>query len=256
MKRLSLSLVVLFGLLFFAGCIGKTGGKNNPQIDADTVVVPDTGFTGIKQVMQAGTLLKEITYKNGVRQGETRTYTSDGRLNQTFWYENNLRQDSGRWYYAEGEVFRATPYINDTVQGIAVQYYRGGQVRAKMGYDKGLRTPFFQEYNKNGLLYKEYPEIVATVTDNYNTNGTYRIDLSLSQKNQNVYFYRGGFTDNRFDTAVIEQLQVNNSQASIVLRKTGSPSTDTLGVIASILTPFRNRYITTKTIKLPYNDLK
>lgn len=255
MKRLSPIFVVLIGFLLFAGCIGKKDDIKD-RVSKNIVAVPDTGFTGVRQVMQRGYLLKEISFKNGVRQGETKTYTSNGELYQTFWYENGLRQDTGKWYYNQGEVFRTTPYIDDTIQGIVTQYYRTGKLRAKIGYEKGMRTPFFEEYYSSGLLYKDYPEIIASITDNYNSNGTYKIDLSLTQADQNVIFYKGSFTENRFDTAAVEQLYVKDSQASIVLKKVEGTTVDTVGIIASILTPYGNRYITTKSIKLPYNNLK
>ncbi len=256
MKPLSYFISLLLLLMFVAGCIGKNGNNKNQVMAADTVSVPDTGFTGIKQVMSSGRLLKEASYKNGVRNGETKTYTREGLLYQSFWYENDMRQDSSRWYYNTGEVFRSTPYVNDTIHGVAVQFYKNGEVRARLGYDKGKRTTLFQEYYQNGVLYKDYPEIVATVTDEYENKGTYRIDLSLSMKDQNVNFYRGSFVNNKFDTAALRQLTVNNGTASIVLKKGEGTSVDTIGIIAAILTPFSNRYLTSKTVQLPYRDLK
>ena len=256
MKQLSYLTAILLLLLFVPGCIGKTGSGKKQSASADIVAIPDTGFTGIKQIMSNGKLLKEVSYKNGVRNGETKTYTNEGLLYQTFWYENDMRQDSSRWYYNTGQVFRSTPYANDTIQGVAVQYYRGGQIRARLGYDKGMRTTFLQEYYQNGNLYKDYPEIVTSITDEYQVKGTYRIDLSLSQKDQNVNFYRGSLNHNRFDTAQIQQLTVSNGTASIVLKKGEGTSVDTVGIIAAILTPFGNRYLTSKTVQLPYSDLK
>ncbi len=52
----------------------------------------------------------------------------------------------------EGQLFRTTPFKNDTVDGIQKQFYRTGKVRARIGYSKGMRTPFFQEFGQNGKL--------------------------------------------------------------------------------------------------------
>ena len=255
MKTLSNLITFLLLPMLFWGCVGKSGSDKKQAITVDTITVPDTGFTGIKNMMSNGILVREVSYKNGVRNGETKTYHG-GYLYQTFWYENDLRQDSGKWYYNTGQVFRSTPYVNDTVHGIVVQYYKNGKVRARLGYDKGKRTTFFQEYYQNGFLYKDYPEIVTSVIDEYQNRGTYTINLSLSLKDQNVNFYRGSFINNCFDTAVLQQLTVTNGTSSIVLRKGEGASVDTVGIIAAILSPFGNRYLTSKTVQLPYGDLK
>ena len=111
MKTLS-NLIIFFLLpMLFMGCVGKNVSDKKQAIAVDTITVPDTGFTGIKNMMSNGILVREVSYKNGVRNGETKTYHG-GYLYQTFWYENDLRQDSGKWYYNTGQVFRSTPYVN------------------------------------------------------------------------------------------------------------------------------------------------
>ncbi len=49
--------------------------------------VPDTGYTGIKQYMSGKTLVKEVTFKNGVREGLMKSFYQTGEVRQTFWYE-------------------------------------------------------------------------------------------------------------------------------------------------------------------------
>ncbi|MBG0859719.1 MAG: hypothetical protein IQL11_09465, partial [Bacteroidales bacterium] len=256
MKSISgLFLFVLF-LILLGGCMGKGSGKKDSAAETDSVSVPDTGFTGIKQYMNSGRLLKEVTFKNGVRQGLTKTYYAGGQLYQTFWYENGLRQDSGRWYQQDGgQLFRSTPYKNDTIDGIAIQYYRTGQIRAKIGYEKGLRTQFFEEYTNTGRLVTDYPEIVASIRDNYKTNGRYIISLEFSNKGQGARFYRGEFTNGRFDTTRCTTVNTVNGVGTLVLKKTGSPKATYVGIIGSVLTQHSNRHLTYKRIDLPYNDL-
>ena len=255
MKLQSIFLIVMLIIGLFMGCSGNQNRDKNQANKIETISVPDTGFTGVKQIMSNQKVLKEVSYENGIRNGETKTFTREGELYQTFWYENDLRQDSGKWFYTEGQLFRSTPYVNDTIHGTVMQYYRNGSVRARIGYHKGNRTTFLEEFYSNGNRYTDYPEIITTVKDEYNSNGTFIIDLSLSQNDKNVYFYRGDIIDNILDTTAIKQLEVMDSHASLTLEKSGQTTSGTVGVIASILTPFGNRYITTKTINLPYNDL-
>lgn len=255
MKSISGLFLFVLLLILLEGCMGKGSGKKDSIAEADTITVPDTGYTGIKQYMNSGRLLKEVTFKNGVRQGLTKTYYAGGQLYQTFWYEKGLRQDTGKWYFTEGQVFRATPYKNDTIDGIQIQYYRTGQLRAKIGYEKGFRTQFFEEYTNTGKLVTGYPEIVVSVRDDYNSRGRYTINLEMSDTSKRVRFYRGEFTGGRFDTTRCTPINTVNGIGTLALRKTGSPKAGYVGVIGSVLTQHSNRYLTTKRIELPYNDL-
>lgn len=255
MKVNSILTVVLIIILTIAGC--KGGGQGKKAVaEADTITVPDTGFTGIKQYMSGNRIVREVTFKNGIRDGVTKTFYPGGQLYQTFWYENGIRQDSGRYYYIEGQIFRTTPYKNDTIDGIQKQYYRTGELKAKIGYSKGLRTPFLEEFQKNGQLMKEYPEIVATINDEYKTKGLYRITLGLSDNSTKVKFHQGEFFNNRFDTTRVKTLKTVKGKAVIDLRKSDGTGQKYVGVIGEILSPFGNRYLTWKRIDLPYNDLK
>lgn len=258
MKTLQITTVAfIIATIIFAGCAGNTG---KPAKNAADIVnaEPDTGYTGIKQFTNKGRISKEETFKNGVKEGITKTFYLSGQIRQSFWYEKGLKQDSAKWFYPEGQLFRSTPFKNDTIDGIQIQYYRNGTIKAKMGYEKGLRTLFFEEYNKkDGKLYKDYPEIVTTIKDQYKTNGTYKITLSLSDNSTRVEFYKGEMTAGRFDTAHLKKLTVNKEgKATLLLKKTGSATSTSTGVIALIQTPFNNKKISCKTIKLPYNDLK
>ncbi|MBP5474287.1 MAG: hypothetical protein J6X92_05995 [Bacteroidales bacterium] len=255
MRLISITFItILFSSLLFFGC-GGNSSKNAP-VEEPEISVPDTGFTGIKKYPNRdGSIAREVSYKNGVRHGETKTYLK-GALYQTIPYENDVRNGIAKRYYTEGQVYKETPYVNDTIDGIIIIYYRNGSVTSKMGYSKGKQTKYLEEFNKNGTKYTDYPKIETSVTDEYATKGTYRIDISLSKPDQNVIFYRGSLVNNTVDTAALKELKVTDGKAVITLKKTTESTTDTVGIIARVLTPYRNRYVTSATVKLPYKDLK
>lgn len=255
MKIFSSSLIIILSLLLISGCNGKGGVKKETRSGNDTTSVPDTGFTGIKQFMSGRYIVSEVTYKNGVPDGLKKTFYVSGKLRQTFWYVNGLRQDSSRWYYEEGQLFRTTPYKNDTIDGTQKQYYRTGQLKAKLYYKKGFRTPELEEYTKEGKLMDSYPQLVVTTSDEYRSKGIYRITLELSNKATRVRYYRGGFTNGVFDTTLCKRINAINGIGHLDLKKTGSPKSGYVGVIAEILTSFGNNYLAYKKIDLPYNDL-
>ena len=205
-------------LLLFYGCGGRGNTNKESQTAADSVTVPDTGYTGIKQYTSGQRVIKEVTFKNGVRHGLMKSFYQGGQLYQTFWYKNGLREDSVTWYYLEGQIFRSTPYKHDTVDGIQKQYYRNGKLKARIGYSKGLRTPYFEEYYTDGKRIKGYPEIATSIRDEYSSKGLYNIGLELSDKSTKVKFYQGEFTDNRFDTAACKKIITVKGKIIIVIQ--------------------------------------
>ncbi len=255
MERILSPSVILMVLLLLSACSGGGSSKRAALSEADTVTVPDTGYTGIKQYMNGQVLVKEVTFKNGVRQGLMKSFYQDGRLRTTFWYENGLREDSSRWYYQEGQLFRTTPYIKDTIDGIQKQYYRTGRIKAKIGFEKGLRTTYLEEFTPDGKPVKGYPELVVDIRDNYQARGVYSISLSLSDKSTRVRYYRGELSNGCFDSAHCKQIDVLKGVGTLNLRKTGSPTKDYVGVIAEILTNFGNNNLVYRKIDLPYKDL-
>jgi hypothetical protein len=254
MGKISFALLLLHVLLF-AGCTGKGSVNQETETGTETIAVPDTGYTGIKEYFSGNFHVKDVTYKNGVRHGEMKTYYQGGQLYHTFWYENDMREDTARWYYLEGQVFRTTPYKNDTIHGTQIQYYRDGRVKAKLNYIKGLRTPFLEEYTRDGKLIGNYPGIEFSIIDNYNTTGRVRINLELSQKERKVKFYRGEFSNGVFDTSKCRLIPTVNGKTYLDLKKTGSTQPEYVGIIAAILTDFQNNHLAYKRIQLPYQDI-
>ncbi|HAM09822.1 MAG: hypothetical protein A2X05_08545 [Bacteroidetes bacterium GWE2_41_25] len=256
MRLISGAVLLLSVLLLNQGCTGAGNSKKDSKTSADTITVPDTGYTGIKQYFSGNTLIKEVTFKNGIRQGEMRSFYTTKEVRQLFWYENGLREDSAKWYYVEGPVFRATPYKRDTIHGIQQQYFKNGKIKARLGFEKGLRTFFFEEYTPDGKLITGYPDIVVSIKDDYKTNGTYRISLELSNKATKVKYFRGDFSKGVYDTARCEPVKTVNGTGILNLRKTSTPTNPNVEVLAEILTSYGNNYLLVKKIDLPYNDLK
>lgn len=257
MKLLHNSVLLILTVVILAACNSKKPVNKEPVPAADTVSVTDTGYTGIKRYMSGKYLVKEVTFKNGVRQGLMKAFYETGEVRQTFWYDKGFREDSSTWYYMEGQKFRITPYKKDTIDGIQRQYYRTGELKARIGYSKGLRTTLFEEFTKDGKIVNGYPTLIVKTTDEYKTRSKYTISLELSDKNYGVKFFKGDLSNGLFDTAHVTPIKLVKGTTGILeLKKTSSSRPDYVGVIAEILTNFGNNYLVYKKIDLPYNDLK
>ena len=254
MKNLSLFIVsTVFFLSFFACSGNKENRKAGDTAVNDTV---DNTPDSIVRYFSNQKVLKEVSFKNGVRNGLTKTFYVGGQLYQTFLYKNDLREDSSGWYYTEGQLFRSTPYLHDTIHGIQRQYYRDGKIRARIGYDKGLRTEFFQEFTKDGKLVKGYPEITITATDNYKKKGQYILTLGFSDNSKNVRFYNGEIIEGKYDTTRYKSIKTIDGKGTLVLKKTGIEGKNYIGIVGDVTTNLGNRYLTYKKVDLPYNDLQ
>jgi hypothetical protein len=255
MKIFFTSFLFTLSVIFVSGCREKNS-KNPENLPLNnSLAVPDTGFTGIKQYMSGEYLIKEVTFRNGVREGLMKSFYQSGKLRQSFIYRNGLRQDSVIWFYEEGQVFRTTPYINDTIDGIQKQFYRDGKLKARLTYRKGLRTPTLEEFTPEGKLVKGYPDLIVIPKDDYRSRGIYSITLQLSDKSSKVRFYRGEFYNGVFDTARISRIKTVDGTGKLELKKKGSSGNGYVGIIAEIMTGFGNNYLVYKKITFPYGDL-
>lgn len=255
MKLFYGSLITIIVLMLNAGCRGKGSSHSTNRSANDTTSVSDTGFTGIKKFLSGNHITLEATFKNGIKNGLSKSFYASGKLRATSWYENGLREDSSKWYFEEGQLFRSTPYRHDTIDGIQIQYFRNGKIKARIGYKKGLRTFQFEEFDPDGKKITGYPEMVVHTRDEYTSSGIYRITLGLTDNTASVQFFRGDFEKGVFDSAHSEKIKTINRTGVLDLRKTGKPQTGSIDVLASVLTFYGNRYLEYKKIELPYKDL-
>jgi hypothetical protein len=258
MKQITFLLTIVILLTMSAGCQNKNKKNTSSQNGKveNTAASPDTGFTGIKQYHSGNAIVKEVTFKNGIRQGLMKTFDAAGLLYQTFWYENGKREDTARWYFPDGKVFRETPFKNDSANGIQIQYYKTGAVRAKLEIVNGIRTPYLEEFESTGKKITSYPDLVIKTKDEFNQNGTFKIYLELTNKKTNASFYKGEYTNGLFTPK--QYIKVNNSENTgyIELKKSATAGNNYVGIIAEIQTSLGNKYLVYKKINLPSNNLK
>jgi hypothetical protein len=256
MKIIFRSALILIVLMAFVGCRGKGGASAGTGAAEEMTSASDTGFTGLKKFKSGGHVVMEAEFKNGIKEGITKTFYESGMVRGITIYRNGLRQDSAQWFFAQGELFRTTPYKNDTVDGIQRQYYRNGSLKARIGYRKGLRTFEFDEFDMSGRKYTGYPELLVSTKDDYKSSGTFTISLSTSDKEAKVRYYRGDFGNGLFDSAHCEKIKIINGAGVLELKKTQTPQAESVDVLAAILSPYGNSYLTWKKVALPYKDLK
>ncbi|MEE4115996.1 MAG: hypothetical protein V2I37_07500 [Marinilabiliaceae bacterium] len=216
----------------------------------------DPNYTGIKKFYNGELLIKETTYRNGVKEGLCKNYYDDGKLKRTIIYANDLKEDTAKWYYKEGSVYRATPYRNDKIHGIQTKYYKSGRIWAQIPYRHGLRLPGLKEYYDNGLEAGKIPSIEYNIsTTYYEEDGLVTIVLTLDNKSKDVKYYKGGLVDGAFDETRAKDVSASTGMGYVELNRTATGGKGYVDIVAVYTSRFKNKEIIIKRIKLPYNDL-
>lgn len=252
MRQLTaIAVVIIMGIA--SACGGGSGQEGNGRKKEGHV--PDTGYTGVKNYIKDNIKLKEVYYKNGIREGMTRTFYKGGALEQEIPYVADKRNGESKWYYPDGKLFRTTPYVNDTIHGDQVQYYKSGRVKARLGYADGKRLPGIEEFMMSGEKITGYPELRYRVNDRYEERGLYKIFLEFSDMAENGKFYRGDYVNGLVDLDSLTLLLQTATTGYLDLEKKPGHRADSVVVVASYLTQFGNRLYYRMAIPLPYKDL-
>lgn len=245
---------VLLLIIISASCKHIIPPKESVADINDTIV--SENFTGLKRFYSEGKLIKEVTFKDGAKDGLCKNYYDDGRLKTTIVYSNNQRSDTSKWYYPEGSVYRATPYKDNRIHGIQTKYYKNGRVQAELPYVNGLRTPGLKEYYEDGRKVTGMPSIEYEINDSYYaSHKNLRIICKLSNESKNVDFYKGTLSGGAFDPEKCTKVTISSGMGYIELKTDNSRGKNYVDVIAVYTTRFRNKEIITRRIILPFNNL-
>jgi antitoxin component YwqK of YwqJK toxin-antitoxin module len=247
--------------LFIATVIAASSCRHIlPQEEKENQQVSDTAvsenYTGLKRYYSEGRLVKEITYKEGLKNGICNNYYDDGRLKRTIIYNNNLKTDTAKWYYPEGMVYRQTPYLNDKIHGVQTKYYKNGRKQAEMPYHMGLRMPGLKEYYEDGRELTGIPKITSDITDSrWQDEGILRVIVRLDNGSTNVKYYRGSLINGAFDPEQCRDITISSGMGFTEMKRSDTGGKNYVDIIAVYTTRFRNREIIATRIKLPYNNL-
>lgn len=240
-------------MIFAASCGSGTGDKGGGRKKSGHV--PDTGYTGVRSYIRDNVKLREVEYRNGVREGITRTYYKGGVLEQEIPYVADKKNGEARWYYPDSKLFRVTPYVNDTIHGSQIQYYKSGRVKAKLDYTEGKRHPTIEEYTMSGEKVTSYPEVRYHANDRYGERGLYKLFIEMTDMAENVKYYRGDLVNGLVDLDSLKPLLQTATTGYLDLQKTRGHSADSVTVVAAYLTGYGNRLYYRLAIPLPYKDL-
>jgi hypothetical protein len=164
--------------------------KQSQDSLAPETVNPDGSVT--KRTFKAdGKLFAEITKKDGKKNGITKNFYDNGKVSVQTNYKDDKKEGESIWYYTDGKICQRTIYKNDEKDGIDKHYYKNGKLAAEIPYKNGKAEPGLKEYSKEGMqINANSPTIVVRTIDQMSTQNKYVLQLSLSNKSENVSFAR------------------------------------------------------------------
>ena len=118
-----------------------------------------------------GVAYKEVTYKDGKKNGYYLNAYPNGCLKEEGFYDNDLKCGDYRKYTPKGVLIRQAQYHNGQLNGTCVDYYDNGNLKGISVYKDGL---------KNGVC--SHTDLEGITTTTVYVNGQEKVPLSSAHK--------------------------------------------------------------------------
>lgn len=100
------------------------------------------------------TLISQITYKNGIKDGKEITYFKTGQKNEEIGWKNGIKHGEWNYYYDFGKPRMKTTNINGKKHGSFIFYHINGLPYIVGTYKNGFREGKWNFYYKDNQLEK------------------------------------------------------------------------------------------------------
>lgn len=192
-------ILFIFMALAFTSCQPKTDRDNlkSEEINPDGSILRRT-------FKPDGKLFAEIQKKDGKKNGVTKNFYANGKVQVETNFVNDSKEDDSKLYYEDGKICQHVIYKNNVKHGVEKHYYKNGKLACEIPYLNGEVEPGLKEYNSEGDYVKDYPTIVVTPINKMTSENKYILRLSLSNKSRAVKFARVKFENGKKSRQEIE----------------------------------------------------
>lgn len=112
---------------------------------------------------EAGVLLSQSWFYEGVRQGKLRQYYASGKLYSLQRYKNGERQGKQEFYYEEGGVKTLLIYESGKLHGEIILYWPTGKIKRSSHFVHGKQEGWDRIWDEKGILVDEVEYCGGTV---------------------------------------------------------------------------------------------
>lgn len=192
MKKLSLSLIAV---LILSSCqeVGRTliqEAKKEPKQEAAPKPKKRELTSGkVSRVNEETQIKNELTLKEGVKEGEAKSFYPSGELWKKVNYKNGKLHGLAEVYHRNGNLKRSVAYKEGKKHGYYTKYFKSGKERLQIEYYDDMPLPGLLRRNYRG---EEIPEPTVAVKLNGKVNSNpdvYEVQFILSEKLKDTRFY-------------------------------------------------------------------
>ncbi len=141
----------------------ETGDVGYAKIYYDTKVICGEGKYVNQNVKDSiwkfygtdGALISEVSYKNGILDGPSKSFFRNGQVSELITYKDSLRDGLWRRFYEEGGTLMETMHVQSKRHGGFQVFYPNGILKIKGKYWKDLQVGKWVHYNNDGSVEKE-----------------------------------------------------------------------------------------------------
>lgn len=204
-----------------------------------------------------GRVKAEITYKDGKQHGMSKSFDRNGNLTLELPYVNNKREGVAKKYYAGNkQLYQVTEYKEDKINGTQTKYREDGKVMSVAQYENSFPCLGLKEYLLDGSPKKKYPQIVITTIDLLESQGVFKLHVSMSEKVRSVKYYAGklnknGCLDDESYFILLKSKSVGELKFNL---PPGGFLMEEVNIIAVAETTLGNSYVTQKVYNLAINN--
>jgi len=242
-------LAVLSLALFSCSQPEKKDEKNEESKDGTKV---------IRTTYSNGKPKAEVLYKDGKKNGLSKSFDKEGKISLELPYVNDKREGKSKKYYEGGkQLYQTTEYKDDLMHGMQVKYRENGDVLSEAQYEKNFPCLNLKEFYKDNTLKKEYAKIIVTPIDRLDSQGVYLLQISMSEKVRKVKYYTGKLTasgcmsDDLYSILLNEQTKTGKLTYNL---GPGGFMMEELNIIAVAETIYGNSYITQRKYNLAIDN--
>ena len=219
--------------------------KSNIVKDSEGKVVSGE----VTQYSKSGKLAAIVNVTDYKLNGPARKYYEDGEtLRSELNYKMGKLDGLQKRYYESGGLYKEEMYSNGKRDGLIKKYRESGMLMTEAIYKNGEPGTELKEYLTDGSLKKKYPSIVIDEVDNLRLNGTYQLNVYMSDKAKKVDYYFGELEEGKyFSKNLKKQYNVTDGVLKLVFYlKPGDFMMEDINIVARMPTRLNNAFITSR----------